>query len=298
MRRAVSMRAPVGGLISKKRILFMNMSRKCVGLAGKSIIALLVVGLSLAATPQARGSTEESFDVLQAGTRTYRNVTVTTKAKQYIFILHSEGMTNLKVSELPPEVKAKLGYADVESPKRTNNAVAVWAKQQMAKVDGPQLKAVEDGLAQRMGITIPAGQDLAAQLREIVTPDLVLNVGGACLVVYLFFCYCSLLICRKAGTRPGVLVWVPVLQLIPLLRAAGMSGWWLVGYLVPLLNVIAQIRWSFKIAEARGKTFWTGLMLLLPVTNILAFLYLAFSSGPEPKAKEHKRIEIMTLETC
>jgi len=51
----------------------------------------------------------------------------------------------------------------------------------------------------------------------------------------------------------GALIWVPLLQLFPLLRAAGMSRVWFVAFLVPLVNVVAQIVWYVKIVEARGK---------------------------------------------
>ena len=63
------------------------------------------------------GATEETFDVLQIGTRTYTNVTVTTKAKNYIFILHAAGMASIKVSELPPDLQEKLGYGTAAASK-------------------------------------------------------------------------------------------------------------------------------------------------------------------------------------
>ena len=53
---------------------------------------------------------EDKFDVLQIGTQTYSNVTVTTKAKSYIFLIHAAGMTSIKVSQLPPDLQEKLGY--------------------------------------------------------------------------------------------------------------------------------------------------------------------------------------------
>ena len=49
------------------------------------MLALLIVPFG------AIGAIEQTFDMLQIGTRTYKNVTVTTKAKDYIFILHSAG---------------------------------------------------------------------------------------------------------------------------------------------------------------------------------------------------------------
>jgi uncharacterized membrane protein len=55
-------------------------------------------------------------------------------------------------------------------------------------------------------------------------------------------------------------------------------------FLVPGLNAIAYIAWCFKIAKAREKSPVVGVFLLLPVTNIFAFLYLAFSAGQGDEA--------------
>ena len=106
------------------------------------------------------------------------------------------------------------------------------------------------------------------------------------------------MICTKAGTAPGLMVWLPVFQVFPLLRAAGMSPLWFLAYFVPVLNILAQVMWSIKIAEARGKNVLVGIMLLVPLLNLLAFLYLAFSSGVEQEKKAERKVQIMTLETA
>ncbi len=243
------------------------------------------------------GTVEQTFDVLQVGTRTYRNVTVTTKAKDYVFILHSKGMTNLKVQELPVEIREQLGYVDPQAKPRTNNAAA-WAKQAVAQLETPQVKNVEQEFSKRLQGELA---DRHLQLPKI-DRTFVLGVLGGLLVCHLFFSYCCMLICQKTGQQPGILVWLPILQLFPLLRAAGMSRWWFLACLVPVLNVLPSIIWVVKIVQARGKNGLLVLFLLLPMTNILAFLYLAFSdSAPPPEKsqkKSEKRVEIMTLETA
>mgnify|MGYP001441041608 CR=1 FL=1 len=85
------------------------------------------------------GAAEQTFGVLQIGTRTYTNVTVTTKAKNYVFIVHAGGMVNLKVADLPPDVQQQLGYAAPPSPvsKLATNAAALWVKKEIAKVAKP-----------------------------------------------------------------------------------------------------------------------------------------------------------------
>jgi hypothetical protein len=90
-----------------------------------------------------------------------------------------------------------------------------------------------------------------------------------------------MLICKKTGNEPGFMVWLPVLQVFPMLKAAGMSYWWFVALLLPLLNLVASIVWCFKITQTRGKHWVVAILLLLPVLSFIAFLYLAFSKGVE-----------------
>ena len=79
---------------------------------------LLSTLFALAALPLcARAEVEETFPVLTIGARTYTNVTVTTKSKSYVMLMHSTGLANIKVSELSPDVRETLGYSREEAPK-------------------------------------------------------------------------------------------------------------------------------------------------------------------------------------
>ena len=241
------------------------------------------------------GAAEETFEVFQIGTRTYTNVTVTTKAKNYIFILHAGGMASVKVSELPPDLQQKLGYAAATAPKvATNTTAAGWAKKEIAKINAPRIKDLGKQLEQKL--RAQAAARLAAM--HLAGRTLIFVELGVVLLTYLCGCYCLMLICRKTGHPPGILVWLPVVQLVPMLRAAGMSGWWVLAYLVPGLNLVAQILWSLKIAKARGKSVWIGVLLLLPVINLFAFLYLAFSNGAPPEQDEGPEPKVMSLQTA
>lgn len=226
---------------------------------------------------------EETFDVLKTRTGTYTNVTVTTKARDYVFILHSTGMANIKISDLPFNIKEKLGYAPAN---KTNELAAIASKALPGIVE--KIQPIKE----------EAEQEFQAQRRLISTNPLVAyGALAVSVILYLFFCYCCSLICLKAKKPAGVLVWIPGLQFIPLLQAAGMSGWWFLACLVPVVNVLVQIVWSFKVAKAREKSPVIGLALILPVVNLLAFLYLAFSSTPVEKAPPQK-FRSMSLQTA
>lgn len=256
------------------------------------IVWLAAAAVWLCASAQTLAAAEEAFDVLQIGTRTYTNVTVTTKAKDYIFILHSTGMANIRVTELSPELQEKLGYGSAEK-KGGTNAAAAWASKTLSKIKTAKVEKVEKELAQTWRQAAASHRVPLPQM----TPQLLYATLGVALLCYLFGCYCCRLICQKTGNPPGPLIWVPLLQMFPLLRAAGMSPWWFLAYFIPLLNVVAGLVWSVRIVQARGKSIWLAVFLVLPLTNLLAFLYLAFSSGKQPKEK-NRRIQIMTLETA
>lgn len=247
-------------------------------------IWLLQIGLALGASnsvaPLTLGTPvggKDKFDVLQAGTETYQNVTVTSKGTNYIFITHSKGMGTVKLASLTPELRAELGYAPPPVPK-TQQALQALKSVEVPKLSEDQAERVDAELARVFGGRVPPVQDL----REEVKPWMVFAGFGAVAALYLFFCFCAHLICKKAGHPPGLLVWIPILQIFPLLKAANMSGWWFLGWILPLIGLVVQIVWCFKIVQARGKSTLVAILMLLPITNLFAFLFLAFSSGVTP----------------
>jgi hypothetical protein len=236
---------------------------------------------------------EETFPLLQIGTRTYTNVTVTSKAKTYIFLIHAGGMNNIKIADLPADLRERLGYNTGAKPKTGTNSPAAWAKAEVAKLETPQIKEVREKLEQRW----KGNKSAALPLTALLTSKVFLAMMGILLLVYLFHCYCFMLICEKAGQSGGPLVWLPVLRFFPLLRAAGMSGWWFLAYLLPLFNIVAFILWSVNIAKARGKSGLVALFLILPPTYFFAILYLAFSSGAGTD-DEDREPEVMSLQAA
>jgi hypothetical protein len=59
-----------------------------------------------------------------------------------------------------------------------------------------------------------------------------------------------------------------------MLQITGRSGWWLLGLLVPFLNIFVAIRLVFDLAKVfgRGVGFGFGLLFLFPIfVMILAF---------------------------
>ncbi|MCU0770846.1 MAG: DUF5684 domain-containing protein [Verrucomicrobia bacterium] len=248
-----------------------------------AMAVLLGIGLALLLNLQSVAK-EAHLDVLQTKTDVYRDVTVTGHSQTDIFIVHSGGMANVKIKDLDPETlwRTGLGEKPLEpgSPEAAAASEAAAKETQMpaalAKVlESAPLPAMDEAMRERMA-SLSAGQSLPIPKLD---PRILIIGVAILLAIHLFFSFCLKLIVEKTGNEPGFMVWLPVFQVFPMLRAAGMSGWWVLGMLIPLVNIIVQILWCVKIVQARGKSFWVTIFLILPGPNVLAFLYLAFSSA-------------------
>ena len=101
--------------------------------------------------------------------------------------------------------------------------------------------------------------------------SLVIGLG-----VHLFFAFCLKKICEKAGSQPGFLIWIPILQIFPLLKAAGMAAWMFILFLIPIVNFIIGIMMWVNILKNMGKNPWMVILLFIPIVNIIYLLILAF----------------------
>lgn len=235
---------------------------------------------------------EPTFALLKTRTGVYTNVTVTKMTRSWIFILHENGVCNIKIEDLTPETRVALGYDKLiaaENAKAVKTSTHSFAPFGQFKLT--QVKKFAADLQQN------APKQLKAKLDQMTAgnPMALYLMLGILAAMHIFVSTCFWLICRKTHCAPGPLVWVPVLQLIPLLRAANMPRVWFFVYFIPVLNILAQIVWSIKICKTRGKSPFVAFLLILPPTTVFAFLYLAFSrSAPV----SFKSTEVLSLEVA
>ena len=244
-----------------------NWSRRPIGL-GKAAIGVLVEVLLLWIAPAAIGA-DQTITLLQTSKATYSNVTVTDKRGTNIYIRHDGGVANIKIADLPPDVQQSLGYA----------TAADGASSQASRTLRRVGQSVTFKIARSAGgATVTVGD------REIyLTSADIIAIAVSAALAYVIFCSCSLLLCRKTGKEPGLVIWIPILQIFPLLRAAGMSWRWLLAFFVPGMNLVAWMGWCVNIVISRRKSLLWALLLILPVTNVFAFVYLALSNAESPK---------------
>jgi hypothetical protein len=229
----------------------------------------ICLGLLLS-VPTALPAADAPIPTLQIGTVVYSNVTVYGQTEKDLYISHSGGLENIKMSTLDAPALRALGL--LEEAKEVEIAATAastpWQDELAAKLEGTGVKFSTEALA-----------DFKERLKTPIPQKIIIIVIAVVAFVYLFICYCLKRICQNAGVQPGILIWLPVLQMIPLLRAAQMSPWLLLLFFVPVVNIVVQIWWTFRIVKACGKGVLVAIFLLLPITNLFAFLYLAFSQN-------------------
>lgn len=110
---------------------------------------------------------------------------------------------------------------------------------------------------------------------ELVGPVLQQGAAGAAafgafaVIVWLFAIVLGLLTIagmwkafQKAG-RPGWGAIIPIYNLYLTLKIGGNSGWWLIAFVIPIVNILVAFKVSIDVARAFGRGLGFGLGLAL-----------------------------------
>jgi hypothetical protein len=97
------------------------------------------------------------------------------------------------------------------------------------------------------------------------------------IVPYVYVCLCLFLIAKKLFVPSPWIAWVPIAQVWTIVTSAGKPWWWMLFLLVPIVNFFVGIYFWVCITENLGRNKWLGLLMLLPVINVVFLGILAFS---------------------
>jgi hypothetical protein len=105
--------------------------------------------------------------------------------------------------------------------------------------------------------------------------------------IYLFFGYCFGRIFQKAG-RPLWEGFVPIYSVYVMLKIVGRPGWWLILYIIPIVNIVITIIVYYDLARSFGKGvgFTLGLFFLwfifIPILALSDAQYVGPAAGGGP----------------
>jgi hypothetical protein len=81
---------------------------------------------------------------------------------------------------------------------------------------------------------------------------------------------------EKAG-QPGWAAIVPIYNIYVLTQIAGRPAWWIVLFLIPLVNFVAALIISIDVAKAFGQSAVFGIVLLF-LFGVIGYLMLGFGN--------------------
>jgi hypothetical protein len=81
---------------------------------------------------------------------------------------------------------------------------------------------------------------------------------------------------EKAG-QPGWAAIVPIYNIYVLTQIAGRPAWWIVLFLIPIVNFVVAIILSIDIAKAFGQSAVFGIVLLF-LFSVIGYLMLGFGN--------------------
>ncbi|MCR2800482.1 MULTISPECIES: DUF5684 domain-containing protein [unclassified Microbacterium] len=107
------------------------------------------------------------------------------------------------------------------------------------------------------------------------------GVGG--FVGYVLFVAAVWPFLNKAG-QPGWTALIPVVAAFFIVRAAGLSAWWTLLYLVPIANVVLAIIVALRLGRAfgHGAVFSVFLLWLL---SLIGYFVISYSSDTYRRAR-------------
>ena len=104
------------------------------------------------------------------------------------------------------------------------------------------------------------------------------------LIAYIYSSLCLYFIAKKTSKEPAWMAWVPIANLFLMCKIASISYWFLLILLltfIPFLGFLTSIAFTgfvwHKIALARGKEGWIGILTCIPIVGLITMGYLAFS---------------------
>jgi magnesium-transporting ATPase (P-type) len=123
------------------------------------------------------------------------------------------------------------------------------------------------------------GQESQAVAMAAFAAGFIIVILAFVLLFYLYFSFCLYRIAKRLNLDEAWAAWVPILQLWPLVTAAGKPFWWILLLFIPLVNAFLIVYLWMCISEHLGKSKWLGLLMLVPIANLVLPGYLAFSQS-------------------
>ena len=94
--------------------------------------------------------------------------------------------------------------------------------------------------------------------------------------LYAYVAFCLMKIADKLNVPDSWWAWVPILNILLLVKMSGKPIWWFVLFFVPIANIVVGVLVFVAILEALKKPPIFVIGFFVPILNLILLGYLAF----------------------
>ena len=196
-----------------------------------------------------------------------------------------------------PSVELKAPSPESTVPPAESVAPPTESTALPVKVISPDSRAVPEKLAAPEPISLERKAALGVSAVPRIDAEKLKKAKTVCallftLIIFIFIvlafvfsAICLQFIAKKTNKAPVWLAWIPVGNLFLMCKIGAVSYWWLLiifGAFIPFVGIIINLGFSgflwYKIALARNKPAWLGILCAIPLVGFVIMAYLAFSN--------------------
>lgn len=104
------------------------------------------------------------------------------------------------------------------------------------------------------------------------------NVWPALLLFHFILSGALWKMAQRTKEEPAWYAFVPILNLILMLRIGRKPLWWVILFFVPFVNIVFGVMATMACCERFGVNKWAGLLALVSPLNLVLFYYLAYGT--------------------
>lgn len=127
---------------------------------------------------------------------------------------------------------------------------------------------------------------------------LIALVGLLAIALYVYGSLALMTIAKRTKTENAWLAWIPIANIYLMMRIGKLPTWSLALWaliFVPMLGGLTaagmNVWYWWMIAERRGKEGWWGILMLVPILNLVLLGILAWGEDEKkPAAKKKKKV--------
>lgn len=104
-----------------------------------------------------------------------------------------------------------------------------------------------------------------------------------CIAIYIYAAIALMAIAKRTKTPNAWLAWIPIANIYLMTQIGKQSGWWTLGILVAIIPIVGGLAvlalvafLGWKIAEALNRPGWWGILLAIPIVNLVIMGVMAW----------------------